>query len=132
MGDEWWYEHSGIKASADRVPYGEECSDCAIVIKYLYRERGKLTERKLIKFLSNTKSEFGDTNIVIKYQNDKDSSSNGIPYQSLLESLSEKQYIQYRVNSVSNSSIECIRKYVHPSNNVIELSVSNKRVGWFV
>jgi hypothetical protein len=49
------YECSGIKASADRVPYGVESEDYAVVIKSLYPERGKLTVRKLIKFLSATK-----------------------------------------------------------------------------
>ena len=125
-GDEWFYEHSGIKASADRIPYGEESEDYAIVIKYLYPERGKLTERKLIKFLSNTKREFEGINIVIKYQESE------IPYQPLLDSLSNKEYLKYQVNPAKDSNIHCVRKCIQASNNVIELSVSNKKVGWFV
>lgn len=124
-GDEWCFENKYFKGHADRLPYASECTDSAIVINGIYSKR-RVTSRAFLGFLSDTNEQFPGHGIILKFQGNNEQM---VPYERLLNNLIKKDYIHYRVSSVSQSKYECVRKWVNQSHKIVEVIVSNKRPG---
>lgn len=60
-GDEWCYEGSFIRAVADLIS-----GDCVLVVRDISPANGKVSEKALFRFFSETKEYFSEARIFIK------------------------------------------------------------------